>query len=523
MSKPIPPLDLAWFLTETTGSPKHVGIVLLFELPADRPGIVGEIVASYRAQTPTPPFNYVPKLVGAAGPVFVEAADFDPAYHVQHLVLPAGSTYEAFLALVTDLHESVLDRDRPLFRIWAIEGLPDNRFALYLKTHHGIIDGASGAHRIFGSLRPTPGRRIPVPAFAVKMPPRKPQLAKGLIDKVSSLTASTATQTRAARDVYLGAIRQGLGALFGLGKGGSVPFEAKHSPLNEPLAMARSFATMSLPLAEMKAVGKAFGATLNDVAATIVDAGVHRYLDGTGHPFADRLVGMCPISLRDEGDTEAKTKASAIFARLGAPDATVVERMEEIKASIGAGKAQLKAMSKDAAMLYAIAALGLAELIYATRLKHVTRPLANLVLSNVPGAQETMYLGSAPLVGSFPISALGMGVGLNVTLTSYADRMDFGFVGNGKALKDMPSLARHTLDAYTELKAAALGRKGGKRAGKARTAAAPVSEAERGRKGGAQASPAPAGTGRKGARKTPPASVSPGKSGRAKSSRGGRS
>ena len=474
MSKPIPPLDATWFLTESAASPKHVGCVLLFQTPPGRAGIVGEIVAAYRAHAPTPPFNYVPRLVGAGGPVFVETADFDPAYHVQHLALPAGATYESFLALIADLHEPVLDRDRPLFRIWAIEGLPGHRFALYHKVHHGVIDGASGAHRIFGSLSTTVDPTILPPPFALEMPARKPRLPEGLVEKLGSLGTAASRQGVAVMDVYLGALRQGLGALFGSGKGGSVPFEAKRSPMNEPLSVARSFATMSLPLAEMRAVGKAFGATLNDVAATIVDEGVHRYLRQTGHAFPDRLVGMCPISLRDEGDTDASTKASAMFVRMGAPESPVAARIGEVMASIAAGKAQLRGMSKDAAMLYAIAALGLAELIDATRLKHVARPLANFVLSNVPGATETRYLAGAPLLGNFPISALGMGVGLNVTLGSYANTMDFGLVGNGKALKDMPALARHTRDAYDELKAAALATKAAGRARKPRTAAAPA-------------------------------------------------
>jgi hypothetical protein len=187
MSKSIPPLDVMWFLTESPASPKHVGCVLVFQTPPGRAGIVGEIVATYRKHAPTPPFNYIPRLVGTGGPVFVEAAEIDLTYHIQHLVLPAEATYESFLALVADLHESVLDRDRPLFRMWAIEGLPGSRFALYLKVHHGIIDGASGAHRIFGSLGRTADRKIRPPAFATEMPSRKPRLPKGLVEKLGSL------------------------------------------------------------------------------------------------------------------------------------------------------------------------------------------------------------------------------------------------------------------------------------------------------------------------------------------------
>jgi hypothetical protein len=108
-------------------------------------------------------------------------------------------------------------------------------------------------------------------------------------------------------------------------------------------------------------------------------------------------------------------------------------------------------MSKDAAMLYAVAALGLAELAAVTSVDRLTRPLANLVISNVPGGREAAYLGGAPLVGTFPISAIAASVGLNVTLTSSHDRMDFGFVGDGHTMHDLPRLAELTRAAFDEL------------------------------------------------------------------------
>jgi hypothetical protein len=111
-------------------------------------------------------------------------------------------------------------------------------------------------------------------------------------------------------------------------------------------------------------------------------------------------------------------------------------------------------MSKDAAMVYAVALLGMAELTTATHVDRVTPPLANMVISNVPGAREKMYLNGAALVGTFPVSAIAMSIGLNATLTSYHDRMDFGFVGNGVAMYDLTQLARHVREAYEELKVA---------------------------------------------------------------------
>ena len=258
---------------------------------------------------------------------------------------------------------------------------------------------------------------------------------------------------------------QALVGLFEPDPSGSLPFTAHPAPMNAPLHMARSYATLTLPFARMRAVGKHFGATLNDVAVTIVDDAVHRYLRETSRTFPHRLIAMLPISLRDNGDSDGGTKASAMFAPLGDNAATVVERIHQVRASVSAAKQELGSMSKDAATLYAIAALGIAEHAAVTRFDRVTRPLANLVISNVQGGREAGYLGGARLVGTFPISAIAASVGLNITLTSAHDRMDFGFVGDGITMYDLPRLANFTREAFEELQAAAGLKPRGARAG----------------------------------------------------------
>jgi WS/DGAT/MGAT family acyltransferase len=455
MSKPIPPLDLMWLIMETQASPTHVGALLLFEKPKGHPNVVKEIVEAYRSHEPTPPFNYVPETGGTSMPRFRETTSYDPCYHVQHVALPNDSSYDDLLRLVADLHEPMLDRGRPLFRDWFIDGVPGNRFAFYTKVHHSIIDGVSGTRRLYASLSSSPRRSIPTPAFAAEVPVRKARPPQALVDRLAELGISATKQTLALRDVSVGALKKGLASLLGAEPVGSAPFTAHRGPMNDPLQMARSIATLSLPLDEMHAVGKHFGATLNDLAVTIVDEGVHRYLRQTGRAFPHRLVAFCPVSLRDEGDTAAGTKASAMFVHLGKHEATVTERIGQVVTAMGAAKQELRSMSKDAAMVYAVALLGVAELTTATRVDRVTPPLANMVISNVPGGRERMHLNGAPLIGTFPISAIAMSVGLNATLTSYHDRMDFGFVGCGATMHDLPELARHVQEAYAELKAAA--------------------------------------------------------------------
>ena len=470
MNKPIPPLDLMWLVMETQASPTHVGALLLFEKRKGHPGAMREIVDAYRACVPSPPFNYIPELGGTSRPLFRETTSYDPRYHIQHLALPQGSTYDDLLHLVADLHEPMLDRGRPLFRNWFIDGVPDNLFALYTKVHHSIIDGVSGTRRLYASMSSSPRSGVPTPAFAVEAPVRKPRPPQALVDRLAELGVTATRQTLALRDVSITAIKKALSTLLGADPVGSAPFTAHRGPMNDPLQMARSVATLSLPLEEMHSVGRHFGATLNDLAVTVVDEGMHRYLRQTDRAFPHRLVAFCPVSLRDDSDTDAGTKASAMFVHLGEHEATVVERIEQVVAAMGTAKQELRSMSKDAAMAYGVALLGMAELTTATHVDRVTPPLANMVISNVPGARQRMYLNGAPLVGTFPVSAIAMSIGLNATLTSYHDRMDFGFVGNGATMYDLPELARQVADAYQELKTAATKRRSGSHAARRRRA-----------------------------------------------------
>ena len=471
----IPPLDLMWFVLETQDGPTHVGALLLFEKPAGRPRVVQEIVDACRKFTPTPPFNLIPEL-GAGVPRFREATAFDPYYHVQHLVLPPGASDDDLLRLVADLHEPTLDRARPLFRDWFIDGVPGNRFALYTKAHHAIVDGISGMQRLRASLRTTPRRGVEPPAFAARQVHHKPSPPVPLVDRLADFGHTAARQSLALRDVALAAARKNLSTLLGARPAGSRPFTAHRGPMNAPVLRARSLATLSLPLDEMHALAKRRGATLNDLAVTIVDEGLHRYLRATGHEFPHRLVAFCPVSLRDAEDHGAGTKVSVMFVHLGEPSAGVADRLAQVRTALNEAKQELRAMSRDAAMTYAVAVLGIAELASAAHVDAVAPPAANLVISNVPGGRDPMYLNGARLAGIYPISAIAMSVGLNVTLTSYHRNMDFGFVASSAGLPDLPQLARHVGEAYRELEAAGPERRTvKKRAGPARRGDRPAS------------------------------------------------
>jgi hypothetical protein len=212
------------------------------------------------------------------------------------------------LRLVADLHEPQLDRDRPLFRCWVIDGVPDGMFAIYTKTHHSIIDGESGLKRIYEGLSTSDQRTVPTPAFALRAPEPAPHPPTPLTERIADSIRGAITQVEALNQVSVSALRKVLAGLFGSHLEGSLPFAAQHAPTNAPLKIGRRFATLSLPLDEMHEVGRHFGATLNDVAVTVVDAGLHAYLRETGRAFGHPVhcyVSGVAARRRGHGDRHA--------------------------------------------------------------------------------------------------------------------------------------------------------------------------------------------------------------------------
>ncbi|MEJ8858475.1 wax ester/triacylglycerol synthase family O-acyltransferase [Variovorax robiniae] len=480
MSKTIPPLDLMFLLTETADSPKHVSALMTFELPGSgATKVVREIVEAYGAAKPVAPFTYVAEysLTGLPRWKTVDGIELDRNLH--HVSLPAGATHDDLLRLIQTLHEPTLDRNRPAFDVFFIEGLPGNTFALFVKIHHAIVDGISAINLLLTSLNADAKATRIEPFFAIESSAPRSKPPRPLVERALALRDGALKQGNAIANLYVGMLKKGIGRLMSGIKTGNQLFQAPRTPMNGAIQMSRSIATLSLPLAEMRATGKAFGGTLNDVAVTVVDAGVHRYLAGLGKPVEQPLVAMCPVSLREPGDKEATTKASAIFVALGEAGDSMGERMQRVVKGIVAAKAELKSLSKDSAMLYGIAAFGLAEAEAQLSQRRVTTagPAANFVVSNVPGSATPLYLNGLRMTGFFPVSTIGAGVGLNATLSSYAGSMDFGFVGNGVALPRLTELARHTREAFEELKAAAAAL--GKAAAPAAAAAGPAEAAPR--------------------------------------------
>jgi WS/DGAT/MGAT family acyltransferase len=457
-TRPIPMLDLMFFLTESIDNPRHVGSVLIFRKPA-RGGsrVVEEIVDAYRRARPRAPFNRIPVFRKSGMPLWQEVTDIDARHHVRHVSLPAPGTNEQLHELIADLHAPMLERHRPGWKLYVIDGLEGGRFALYHKCHHALVDGESGMEILRRSLATSPRDRRIRTTVELDHPERERRAPQGLQAMLEREARVLARRTLSIGMGSLYLVEQALNGLRGYTPQRIRAFTAPHTPMNEPIYNSRAVSHAVLPLARMKRVAKRTGTTLNDVTLCVLDAAVNRYLRARGQPPEHPLVAICPVSLRDAGVKEATTNVSAIWPPLGPVRAPIDRRLRAIAANTRAAKAELRSLGKNVAYAYAVMAFALSETLAIARPETLGMLPANLLVSNVRGPDQPLYLNGARLEALFPVSTLIVGVGLNVTFMSYAGQVVLGFTANGAALPEVETLARYTVEAFDRLEHAAAG------------------------------------------------------------------
>ena len=449
----IPMLDLMFFLTENQDNPRHVGAVLIFQHPRRGSArILSEIVAAYRRAKPVPPFNRIPVLLRAGLPEWHEVDDLDLNWHVQQRTLPAPGSDAQLDELVAELHAPMLERTRPGWRVHFIDGLERNRFAIFIKVHHSLVDGESGIALVHRSLsRAQRNRRIRT-LIETRLPAPVTASPDALLPRleteiVKALRAAVSTGWGSAR-----LLEEGLAGLRGFSKETARPFTAPLTPMNEPIRNARAITHMVLPLRAMKSVARAWGATLNDVALCVLDAAMNRYLRSIGRPAERALVAICPVSLQDREIKQATTDVSIFWTPLGTPSATVGRRMREVITNTRAAKERIRTLPKSVAYAYAVLTFAFGETLALVPRGSVDYFLpSNVLISNVRGPSDPLYLNGARLEALCPVSTLISGMGLNITLMSYAGQVVIGFTANASALPGADRLALYTRDAFTAL------------------------------------------------------------------------
>ncbi len=480
----IPPLDLMFFLTETPQSPKHVGAVQVFQLPSNAPDTyLLDLVAEFKRAPVIAPFNKRPHFPRFGMPEWREDKDIEINYHVRHSALPRPGDNQQLMDVVERLHAVLLDRKRPGWMCQVIEGLEDNRFAIYTKIHHAYIDGMSGVKRMYGSLSTSPSEQKIVPTWSFD--PDRPSAAQHTQRRKTpdakmggKKVAKLATQVKGMAGAYEFLTKMGMQWLKLRNSKAQIPFSASRTRMNRTIEWdTRATAVCTLPLDRVKAVGHARGCTVNEVVLTVIGAALHDYLKEHRENTRAPLVAMCPMSVRTKGDDSAKTQVSAVHVRLGEPDATISDRLDQVMESSQASKQEVQGMSSEAMMDYGVIIFGLWELLSRTGLDQIITPSYNVLISNVPGPGDgDLYLRGSRMLASYPISTLLPGGNLNATVLSHGNSLDFGLLVDMHALPDLEVVVQRMTLRFAELEQDVLGVKrrtggAGKSAAKRRPAA----------------------------------------------------
>jgi diacylglycerol O-acyltransferase len=439
------PTDSVFLLTESREHPMHVGGLQLFEPPEGAgPEFAREVYDTLVANRDfQPTFLKRPSWVlgGVANVAWTydDPDDIDLGYHVRRSALPSPGRVRDLLELTSLLHGSLLDRHRPLWEAYLVEGLNDGRFAFYTKFHHSLIDGVSALKLMQRALSTDPNESE---LRAIWSLPRRRhsagrsrwQTLRQVAGSVAALGPSTWSLARAAL------VEQQL----------TLPFAAPRTMLNVPIGGARRCAAQSWSLDRIKSIKRAAGVTVNDVVLAMCSGALRYYLTDA-HALPDTpLIAMVPVSLRtaDEADSGGNMVGS-ILCNLATDVEDPAKRLETISESMRGNKevfAQLPRLQALALSAFLIAPLGLAAL---PGFVSSAPPPFNIVISNVPGPTQPIYWAGARMDGNYPLSIPLDGQALNITLVNNADKMDFGLVG---CRRSVPHLQRLLGDLETSLK-----------------------------------------------------------------------
>jgi diacylglycerol O-acyltransferase len=477
-------LDATFLYLETPEQPMHVGGLNIFELPA---GYAGDFVGDLRTHI-TQRMHLAPvfrrKLVNMpfelANPIWALDDDMDMEYHIRSTVLPKPGTRAQLDKLVGRLHSSLLDRSRPLWEFYVIEGVASPKdapagtrhVAFYSKVHHAALDGAAGVAlakaimdvtAIPRAVRPVPNRlALATDNFGIA------ELAIAGLKNTAVQSAKLAKNLPGLARAAYSMLRPpkseepalGVAGLELVDSSGNSPQKkrwfAPKTPINVSITNQRSFSSLSFPLADIKHVAKGNGVTLNDVVMGICSGALRRYLADLYCTPEHSLLAAVPVSLREAGNTDMNTQASMMRISLASTVADPKARLMAINQASKAAKAASANM--NAVMPTDFPSLGvpwilsgLAALFGRSKLANSMPPLANLAISNVPGPNMALYLAGAKMLTYYPVSIVTHSLALNVTVQSYNGSLDFGLIACRTAMPDLPELAEYMQITFDEM------------------------------------------------------------------------
>ena len=461
-------MDASFLYMETPQTPMHVAGLSIVELPA---GFKGSFYDVYKAHIagrlhlfPVLQKKLVQVPWDIDHPLWVDDDEMEIDYHIRHLGLPKPGTLQQLDELVGRLHSNFLDRSRPLWEFYVIDGLADGHVAIYTKMHHAAVDGGAGMvlTQMMYDTTPVP-RKVdpPTPKEKAVAPDGLKLLGaayKNMLSQHVSALQKIPDILKAIASIATPTISSGARVQIK----GLQNLTAPKTMLNASITSQRSFTARSMSLAAAKAIAKQSDTKLNDVVMAVCAGALRRYLLEKHALPKEPLVAFVPVSLREAGNTETNNQVSGMLCSLATDIKGPLERLKAIRASSLEAK-DLSGKVKDAtprdfsifgAPVVLQGAMGLyGKSGLADRLP----PPANVVISNVPGPQTALYLAGAKLLTLYPVSIPAHGMALNMTVQSYHGALDFGLTACRRTVPELRKLADYLEESLDELHEAVLG------------------------------------------------------------------
>jgi WS/DGAT/MGAT family acyltransferase len=429
-------------------------------------------------------------------PYWIEDPDFDIDFHVRHHAVPPPGTPRQLAEVVNRIISRPLDRSRPLWEFYVIEGISKGtRIAHLNKIHHSTIDGKSGAALLQNLLSADPDYRPtkspvewkpdPVPsdrelllrtaAQYVKRPEKFIRLTVNTLREIAAETQSGSV--KALADLIAqpmpgpvgGFLRARLRAESGddPDRGPALPpVTAPRTPWNASVTPHRRFAFTTIPLEEAKIIRRATGATFNDVVMALCGLMLRKYLLSKDALPIDPLIALVPVSTRaDTESTKYQNRVTGILAELGTNESDPLRLLQRVQVSMSRAKTTLQAIPAESLQDFTqfappLVAARAMRMFSRLRIADRLNPPFNLIISNVPGPQQPLYSAGARMEHFYPVSAIADGQGLNITVQSYCGNLDFGFVSCRELVPDIWQMVELLNVAFDELKTAALAASG---------------------------------------------------------------
>jgi diacylglycerol O-acyltransferase / wax synthase len=451
------PQDASFLHLEDAVSHMHIGAVAIFEGPSPGYEALSRMIWAHLPSVPRyrQKVHFVPVALGR--PVWVDDPHFNLGYHLRRTALPPPGGDEELRNLVGRVMSQQLDRGKPLWEMWIVEGLSEGRWGLITKAHHCMVDGVSGAELLAVILDSERHPNLPAPEDW--HPERQPSGAELAIQALAGRAVSPYEQLRSVRFAARSpgrAARTAAATARGLWSMSGVVPPLPPSSLNGPIGPHRRWAWARSQLADVKRVRGAFGGTVNDVVLTVIAGGFRALLAGREESTQRDVRTLVPVSVRSDGERgEYNNRVSAIFANLPVGIEHPVARLAAMRAQMEHLKRSGEAVAGD--VLVGLSGFAPAMLL-ALGLRAATRMpqrSVNTVTTNVPGPQRPLYAGGCRMLECFPYVPLGGHVRVGVAIFSYDGGLRFGVTGDYDRAQDIDVLCHGIEQSMHELVAAA--------------------------------------------------------------------